>query len=518
VPNLSPAQQRHALGLLSALATLALLSWRLRRPALWLDESASVVATQRTWPNLWRLRDGAEAPLVPYYALLKVLIRAITGVVPGAAQHLEVLYRLPSMIAVVLAVWILTVWLARICPPGLVISTVAVLLTTEGLSRYGQEVRPYGLVLMLAVISMALWSRMINDGRRRWLLLYALVTALMVAAHDLSAGLVGAQLVAALVVTEAGRRRSAVLRTIAGAALALVLVSPVSANAIRHGTGPSHVVTFTPEHLGAAFLHLFTLGHHPFLWVGGPLLLALVGLTRVASPRYRFIARLAAVWAIVPAALLTVAVALEPNLLIGRYMLFSLPGWAILGGLGIVTVFDLVRRATRHLTPALAVAVLVTGATMFSQLPTLQGVRMPDGHGEDIRPALAAANTGPNAPLPIYSSARVGAIEVVAYSSADTARLVGISPQRNLAKEIWPSEASYAERRQLVGSDRDLLLLLRVSAVPGCSVTFQHQPGYVARCMPSLLRKLKFRVVSTQARGRDWTLALLERPRPPGAG
>ena len=55
-----------------AAATCALMTWGLNRPALWLDEAATVLATQRRWADLWVLLGGAEAPLVPYYALVKL--------------------------------------------------------------------------------------------------------------------------------------------------------------------------------------------------------------------------------------------------------------------------------------------------------------------------------------------------------------------------------------------------------------------------------------------------------------
>ena len=103
---------QHALALAMAAVTLATMAWRLGGPALWLDESASAVATQRTWPGLWLLLGSTDAPLVPYYALLKVSSSALTAVAPGVAATPEAL-RWPSVAVTVLAVWALTRWLAR---------------------------------------------------------------------------------------------------------------------------------------------------------------------------------------------------------------------------------------------------------------------------------------------------------------------------------------------------------------------------------------------------------------------
>ena len=123
-------RQQHGLALGMAVATLMMMVWGLGGPALWLDESASVIATQRTWAGLWLLLSGTDAPLVPYYALLKVASSAVTFIAPGSAASPEVLFRWPSVAATVLAVWALTLWLARRCPPQLAISSAALLLAT----------------------------------------------------------------------------------------------------------------------------------------------------------------------------------------------------------------------------------------------------------------------------------------------------------------------------------------------------------------------------------------------------
>src|SRR3712207_8163256 len=72
----------HRLALAMGGIATAVLLWGVDRPALWLDESASVVATQRTWADLWVLLRAADAPLVPYYALLKAASSATVLVAP----------------------------------------------------------------------------------------------------------------------------------------------------------------------------------------------------------------------------------------------------------------------------------------------------------------------------------------------------------------------------------------------------------------------------------------------------
>ena len=143
------------------------------------------------------------------------------------------------MLVTVLAAWALTLWLARRCPPELAIGTGALLLATGSFSRYAQEARPYAFVLAAAVASTILWTRLIRDRRRRWVALYALAVALLVAAHLLAASLVLAHLVAAAVTSSKGDRRSVPFRTSGAAALGLLVVSPIAATAALRGRGPA---------------------------------------------------------------------------------------------------------------------------------------------------------------------------------------------------------------------------------------------------------------------------------------
>ena len=143
------------------------LGWGLGVPALWLDESATVVATQRDWGAFWHLHEGSEAPLVPFYALVKVVVAAVGAVgavLPGGALPLEVLYRLPSVVAAVLAVGVLAAWLARHATRGVVVASVGVLLLVPSFSRYGQAARPYAVALAVAVLATVAWSRLVGYG------------------------------------------------------------------------------------------------------------------------------------------------------------------------------------------------------------------------------------------------------------------------------------------------------------------------------------------------------------------
>ncbi len=341
--------EAHLLGLAAAFITFGLMCWDLGRPAFWLDESASVVATQRTWPDLWLLLRGSDAPLVPYYTVLKVLTGLGTHVDPGLWHHPEVMYRWPSVLAVSLALWVLTFWLARTQSMQLAFGTAFCLLLTGGLSRYGQEARPYAMVLLLAVISTAIWAKLVSHrgwGLRTWAWLtgYAVTIAMLTTLHALAASLLVVHLVAALVAPGRGRRWRTFVKTLLGGAVGVVAVLRLVLTMAAHGKGATNWPPLTAENLWTAFLRLFTYSDPAWLGIGPILVLAVLGMTRVFSDRYGFVARLALCWAALPPLVLLPAVFIRPNLLIGRYLLFVVPAWALLAGLGVATIAEVTRR------------------------------------------------------------------------------------------------------------------------------------------------------------------------------
>lgn len=515
-------RQQHGLALGVAAATLMMMAWGLGRPALWLDEAASVVATQRTWADLWGLLGGTEAPLVPYYALLKVTSSAVTSVGPALAASPEALVRWPSVAVTVLAAWALTLWLARRSPPGLAISTAALLLATVSFSRYAQEARPYAFVLAAAVAATILWARLIRDRRRRWVVLYALALASLVAAHLLAGSLVVAHLIAAFVTSDRQNRRSVVLRTSGAAALGLVLVSPLAVTAALRGQGPTlqgslpaYVPTVVVDTLTVAGVLAVGLG------VAGALA---VGVVRAARRRYRFIARLAAAWAVAPLVVLFPLVLVRPNLLHTRYTLFVLPGWAILGGLGIMILMDAVGRALAHLggrwgagaplrgsvatAATYGIGVMVIVGVAASQVDSLREIRTPGGHGEDIRPALAVASRTEYAPLPIIVSPK-GSLQIAAYARSQEHRLVGVHIQRD-QPSIWSTVDQYPVRSHQLRQHERVGLLLKATRRGDCHWGTRPSVSKVRRCLPRLF--LNGHVELVEGDGRGWIFVVITRP------
>jgi mannosyltransferase len=508
----------------AGLSAAVVLAWGLATPALWFDESATVIATQRDWGSLLHLSGGSEAPLVPFYALVKLL----TGLPGGGFLSPEVLYRLPSVVAAAVAVAVLAAWVSRTAGGLVALAATGAFLLVPSLSRYGQEARPYAVALLCGVLCTVAWQRLVSlpagssadspagspadspagspAGSRRtvawagaW---YAAAVAALTLTNLLAASLVAAHVVLAVADPGEPGRRRALVRTSAAAGAGLLPALPLAATTWAFGRGPTGSPRqATPDQLGALVLELFT-ERQPEV-AGAVVLMALAGLgaLRVRSPRYGRVARVALAWATVPLVLLLPAMVAWPSLMTHRYLLFVAPGWAVLAGLGIATLASVAPRWS----PVVVVAVLAGVAVL--QAAPLAAIRDTDGHGEDIRPALAFARADGRGSLPLVIPGR-SAVELAAYGRADEARLLGGAAQRE-KRSIWP----VWDEAGLAAAPPRLVLLLRGTQDRRCRwrPSSRGSVTYVTACMPASLRAQGFVVTQAQPAGLKWTAAVLER-------
>lgn len=503
--------------LATAMSGTALLAWGLGRPALWLDESASAVAARRSWTGLWRLVGGDETPMLPYYAMLKLATVA-------QPERTAAWLRLPSLVAAVTAATALAFWLARRHGVRLACATTLVLLGTAGFSRYGQEARSYALVLLMSVLSSAAWSALVRTRRRRWMAGYAATVALLLLCHLMAGLLVLAHLGAAAVSGQRWRRPAAVLGTAAGSALGVAAVLPFVLVAV-HAKGATVAPPLTVGNLVTAIGHLLSVAPHPPLGLGLVPLLALAGLSRAGRGRHAELARLAACWALLPTTIWPLLVMARPNLLLGRYLLFTVPGWAVLAGLGVLVVAEQAARLTRRLAgngvtgvtapaaaAALAAVAVTAGLLVWTQAPGLRSVRGPAGHGEDIRPALAAAAAPAVRHLPIVVGTRFSAIEISAYRPGWDHRLIGLQPQ-SADRLVWPTRTPSPVRADQLRLAPAVLFLMRAPADRWPSAAAR--PGVVQQAMPRWLQARGYRVQRIVSADGRWITAVVARPAGP---
>jgi hypothetical protein len=515
-----------------------MLSWGLGTAALWRDEGATTVAIRRDWPALWQLMDGSEAPLVPYYAVLKVLTGATREVLPGSDSHLEVFERWPSAAVMVLACWALVHWLCRVSFVTVAAGTGGVLVLLFGLSRYGQEARPYAMVMAMAVVATLLWWRLASGRPWRWAVPYGLAIGGMIALHALSASLVAAHLFAAVFwrrtdeparnARPSRRARSSerapgwlprVAWTLGSGAAGAGLVAPLTVAAVSNGTGAANDAPTTT--MLEVFLRLINGNAEP-----GPAVIVLMVVVLVVLPVIAILTqwfsdtqanlvRLATAWALLPLGLLTVASQQRPNLLATRYLVFVLPGWALLAGLGLAALatglatvpgsaFTNVRVTPSVATVMSAVVQVVVLAVALAsaavvQGPSLREVRSPRGHGEDVRAILAIANRPELRLLPIQVLPPSEAVQISAYAPALAPRLINVE-QPVTGPLIWPQRLDGAGiSAQLAAVDR-VVILIR-------GTTRFKPPQRWADC----------RVASRGATDRKWSYVVLERAAPSAA-
>lgn len=501
---------QHALGLWTGLATVLVLGWGLGASALWLDEGATVIATQRTWSDLWALSGGADAPLLPYYLLLKFFTGAARTLCPALGEHPEVLYRLPSFLVGVLTSWLLAAWASRLAPARSVTVSSAMFLLCWGFSRYGQEARPYAVVLFLAVVATVVWGALITDRRHRWSAGYALTVGLMISMHTLSAGLVAAHVVAALLCPPPGDRRRAFWTTLGAGAAGALSAAPMVLATTAHGTGPQFIYPdLSPRYVLILFGKLFTAGDPPVLLVGPVVLLGLVGLVQVRPGPSAFIARLAACWAFVPLVMMAPVMIIHPNLLVPRYALFVVPAWALLAGLGVMSIAESVARTAYADVLVATVAAALVAATAVVQIGTLAQLRTPTGHTEDIRPAVAAVQRPEVSDLDIVVSSNRGSALVGVYGRKVEKRLLGQVVQRDGAA-IWPNVVTAKTlRKALRRRDRVLLMLSSTSSGRCDQELGLPLEQLIENCRPAGLRRRHYHLERILSTGGSWTVAVM---------
>ena len=468
-------ERRAGPGVLAFGAALVLVFWAIARPALWLDEAASAVATDRSWTDLWRLWGGTDAPLMPYYLLLKALRELSLAVLPRAADHPEVLLRWPSAVAAAAAVGVLVSWLRRMLPTLGALTCGALLMLFEGFSRYGQEARPYALIMLLAVASTAVWWRLIRTASVGATFGYGLCVAAMAGLHALSALLVLAHLAAALLIRDGPDDTGdtgpplSLLMFAAAAIGGLLLASPAIFAAVSFGGGATRYHALTGESVFSTFTALFG-GVPQFLVVAA---LAAVGGSRWNSARDANLTRIAVCWALVPWPAYLPAVVARPNLLLGRYLLFTVPGWAILAGLGLVTLGTKSPKAREFRTIVLTGAL---GLLFVLQWPALLATREPAAHGRDLRPLAALLRQPAYRDLPLAVTTSTDLLQLAAYTPAAAPR---VRNQAMSAVNIWPDRLDRITAvRNTVGSTW-MVLIVRAGTCGPMSV-FLNSYGFVS--------------------------------------
>ena len=351
-----PDRWRTAAWLVPAALTALLGSLGLAWPGLWTDELATWGMAGTPWPRFWPVLRWVDAVLAPYYVLMHVW--------SSVAGTSDVALRLPSVAAMAGAA-ALVGWLGcRLASPRHGLAAGLILAVLPSSTRFAQEARPYALTAFVAVLATCLL--VVALDRPAWwrFALYALAIAALGALH----------VVAVLLLVGHGWlvfawRRGLAWRWVASTTCAVALLVPL----LAFGSQQRGQVSYIPR-VGLGSIEP-TIGT---LFGGLAVGVAVLILAAFALP-LRWPSAFYSSWAVVPAAAL-VAVSLVVPMLLARYLVFTLPAWALLAGFAVSRVS--VRRAV------VAVAVLA-----LLSVPGQVAIRRADGHDEATRAAASIIAT-----------------------------------------------------------------------------------------------------------------------------
>lgn len=231
--------------------------WRLTAACLWFDEIFSVHAARHSWGDLWRFvaADLIHPPL--FYALLKVWVAA-------GGESLLWLRLFPALASIAAVVPLLL--LARELRLGAWATNLALLVAAANgyLIKYAQEVRMYGLLLLLTLTSLWLFARLLNrtDAARGLVGALACVNLLLVYTHYYGWLVVACEVV--FVLLKDRRRLTPLLISAAGLALAYAPWVLACARAAAGGGGLAQNIGWIERPGARELVHLFALFNEPF--------------------------------------------------------------------------------------------------------------------------------------------------------------------------------------------------------------------------------------------------------------
>jgi mannosyltransferase len=381
---------------LPPVVTFVIMLWGITGASYWRDEAATMSAAQRPLGNLITTLGNIDAVHGAYYLLIWVMVQlGGTG---------ELVTRLPSAVAMACAAVAVAAIGRRLISPRAGLASGLVFAILPEVSLYGQDARPYAIVIALAALASYLLVRVMDAEpgyRHRWLIGYALSLAalgivdifglLLITAHAVTVGLrclreTGPARADGRGPADGRAARSLALGWLCAAVAGFLLASPVLAlGYVQRGTlswlGPPGLgaVKDLRELVGPA-----TMADVVILVIAvGVVVSALLGRARLRANWPGSVPALCLPWLILPPAILLIASVISPVYTL-RYVLLCIPAVALLVGAALSSLGWVAG------TAALAI-IAVLGVQMQLQ------VRTPDGHADNIRQAdrIVADNRRP---------------------------------------------------------------------------------------------------------------------------
>jgi mannosyltransferase len=413
---------------------LVVVGYQAGRRQLWEDEYSSWHASTFGMRDFQWLLDNKDLALTPFYAFMHLWI-----VVFGDSA---ISLRVPSVIAMALTAGLLVLIGRRILNPVAGIAAGVLFAATPTISRYAQESRPYALAVFFATLATLLLLRALeNPTWARWLI-YGLCMVLVGLSHIVAITILGAHFLA----VRRAVRTTDVLRYwrwLAALIMVIWTIGPFAQYASRQSQAISWIVVNEKT-----VLHLPLDLFGSWLVAGAVTGLAMLGMARLAPAGNRQQLWLLGAWAVVPP-VFTLATHSILNLFLFRYLLFTLPAWALLAGAGLDWIGRLIgpksldRRRTSTVVAALVAAVVLPAIGVLS-LPAQRTFRHDPLDGNPAYRAVAETIEKQAKPddAVAYGGTRWLGRRALAYELRDSSapRDVFLDPGKRQVGAFWAQE------------------------------------------------------------------------------
>lgn len=337
-------------------ATTFALGWRgIGQRQMWNDEYATQHAATLSWADLFHLLDHIDRVLTLYYVLMRFWV-SLAGDSPTAL-------RLPSVIAMASAAGFTALVGQRLLNgyAGLLGGLIFALLPAT--TRYAQEARPYAFAVAAAALSTLLLLIALDRPVWKLWLRYALCVGLTAGFHLIAVLIVAPHALLTWICYQKRDRDVRLWKSIGALALVAAIAMPLAyagseqSAAIHWIKADREAVIQLPRQLFGSYATAAALAVMGFLAV---LVLPFV--------RRRRIAVALLVWAILPPVFTYVTFPVLHAFLY-RYLLFTLPAWALLAAGAIYGIDRLLsRRAWAQVLIAMAVLPALIMLTLPGQL------------------------------------------------------------------------------------------------------------------------------------------------------
>lgn len=317
------------------------------RPELWRDELRSWSASSRGLGDLFHTLGNSDIAVTLYYLVLHFWMQ----VFGDSATSM----RLPSVLGMAGSAAVTSLIGKRLYNQRVGITAGVTFAIIPAVTRFAQEVRPYALTILIATLSTLALLRMIEQPTRSRAVWYGLsITGLalmqIVAVPLLVAHAVG-------VVIWWRRERRVVVSWLTAAGIGLVLAAPVIYLSSKQY---DHQVGSLPDATIGELVRLPARLFASSLFAGAVVVLAALALSARLRPTIFLLG-----WAVLPIGAIWAVSNLGHSYWMTRYMLFTLPAFALLIAAGLSSM--------RVLTTVATVAVLALTGVQDQRMLRWQG-------------------------------------------------------------------------------------------------------------------------------------------------